>query len=161
MNQQQRLFLVQARSDYRMFHALRKDGAAPCHAIHYLQMSTEKLAKAYLWGKGHPGMGHAAFRRFCLAMIANDRARMALDQDGRRAWEMRLNAIVPLAYDVERLAPDLAGAGPNPEYPWPPRRPIATPVEFAFPLFDELQRPRGKRLLHLLDRLFACAEQYL
>ncbi|HET6246405.1 MAG TPA: hypothetical protein VFE47_01805 [Tepidisphaeraceae bacterium] len=45
MNTQQRLFLVQGQSSFVVFIFLRKNPAvAPCHALHYLQMSTELLA---------------------------------------------------------------------------------------------------------------------
>ena len=64
MNEQQRLFFVQAAADYELFQSLRKVGKYRCHAFHYLQMATEKLSKAYFWKAGFPGKGHAMFRRF-------------------------------------------------------------------------------------------------
>ena len=55
MNNYQRCWWEQARSDYVALIAIRRQGAAPCHHLHYLQMVTEKLSKAYFWRSGlHP-----------------------------------------------------------------------------------------------------------
>ena len=43
----QRLWWEQSKSDLRVFKQLRALGAHPCHLLHYLQMATEKLSKAY------------------------------------------------------------------------------------------------------------------
>jgi hypothetical protein len=41
-------FIAQARSDFRVYrHLAERPEFAVCHALHYLQMATEKLAKAY------------------------------------------------------------------------------------------------------------------
>jgi hypothetical protein len=40
-------FLTQARSDWQVFEHLYDSDFPECHALHYLQMATEKLAKAY------------------------------------------------------------------------------------------------------------------
>ena len=52
MDAEQGLYLTQARSDFRALRTLK--GADACHQIHYLQMATEKLAKAYFWRAGKP-----------------------------------------------------------------------------------------------------------
>ena len=39
-------FLEQARSDFAMFDLLNEAKVPQCHVLHYLQMATEKLAKA-------------------------------------------------------------------------------------------------------------------
>ena len=48
MNPAQTLWWTQAKSDYAIFDQLRRLGTHECHLLHYLQMSTEKVAKAYL-----------------------------------------------------------------------------------------------------------------
>ena len=48
MNDAQELWWRQARSDHALFVRLRRIGAEECHLLHYLQMATEKLSKAYL-----------------------------------------------------------------------------------------------------------------
>jgi len=46
MTEHQRLFLVQARTDFAVFELFRRDVKWPsCHALHYLQMATELLGK--------------------------------------------------------------------------------------------------------------------
>ena len=52
MNPYQRVWWQQVQSDYSVLLLLRREGAAPCRQLHYLQMVTEKLAKAYLWRHG-------------------------------------------------------------------------------------------------------------
>ena len=54
MNSQQRLWFEQTRSDHSVLMLLRKQDAAPCHQLQYLQMVTEKLGKAYFWRTGSP-----------------------------------------------------------------------------------------------------------
>jgi hypothetical protein len=46
MTDAQRLWWAQAKSDHGVFVLLRKQGVHDCHLLHYLQMATEKLAKA-------------------------------------------------------------------------------------------------------------------
>jgi hypothetical protein len=46
MNGCQDLWWQQARSDHAILLLLRRYGVAPCHQLHYLQMVTEKIAKA-------------------------------------------------------------------------------------------------------------------
>ena len=36
------------------------------------------------------------------------------------------------------MAPALAVDGPNPEYPWPPGNPNATPAEHTFSIWQDL-----------------------
>ena len=43
----ERAFLAQARSDWNVYRLLSESREPSCHALHYLQMATEKLAKAY------------------------------------------------------------------------------------------------------------------
>ena len=45
MTEYQRLFLVQARTDFMVFELFRKDPNLPaCHALHYLQMATSTVS---------------------------------------------------------------------------------------------------------------------
>ena len=76
MTHAQDLWWRQAQSDHRLFVQLRRNGAHKCHLLHYLQMSTEKLSKAYLWRSGHaPPRSHTGFVRFLRALL-NRRASM-------------------------------------------------------------------------------------
>jgi hypothetical protein len=46
MNKYQELWWQQSESDHAAFQLLRGHGPGVCHTLHYLQMTTEKLAKA-------------------------------------------------------------------------------------------------------------------
>src|SRR5208283_5496445 len=69
MNPEQELWWRQAESDHSVFVHLRRAGIPECHLLHYLQMATEKLSKAYLWRSGHaPPRTHVGFVRFLRAL---------------------------------------------------------------------------------------------
>ncbi len=158
MNDYQRVWWEQTRSDVWVLNVLRKAGAAPCHQLHYIQMVTEKLGKAYFWRTGKPPRkSHAFFVKFLQALL--DRAATDVEQIagwlgfGRGSdFENWVPTIAPLAYAVERLAPDLANDGPNPEYPWPQKSPTDYPAGFDFPVWKQLtETGRGRQLLKVLD----------
>jgi hypothetical protein len=159
MNEQQRLFFAQARSDYRMFRQLRSENQPACHVLHCLQMSTEKLARVYLWKHGVVKRSHAAFSKFLRSLAGDERVRLELGFKRRDQWSAKLDGVVSLVESIQQLAPDLAGDGPNPEYPWPPNRPETAPIEFAFPVSEELGKSNGRTLLDLIDRLFVHADR--
>jgi hypothetical protein len=164
MNEQQRLFLAQARSDFAVFGLLRTQAALPvCHAIHYLQMTTEMLGKAHAWGSGpNPGT-HRAIVRFLRSLSTNRAAQRHLGYEGKNeAWSSRIRASIPFAQRVEDLAPALAQDGPNPEYPWPRANPHTAPAEHPFEIWAELtDTSKGRQFIELLGALFETAEVYL
>jgi hypothetical protein len=104
MNERQRLYLSQARSDREILRLLESQPV--CHQLHYLQMLTEKLAKAYFWkDPGAAGLGHAAFVRFLRSVATNRRVAAAAgfpDLTRLKAW---IAAVSDLANELERLAP--------------------------------------------------------
>lgn len=159
MNKYQRLWWDQTRSDHTVLVKLRRGGADPCHQLHYLQMVTEKLGKAYFWRVGSPPRkSHASFVRFLQALddrANRDRTRIAQLLGFARAldFENWIPTITPLAYDLERLAPALAGDnGPNPEYPWPRTAPAHAPATYSFTVWTDLtETGRGRQLLRVID----------
>lgn len=159
MNRYQQVWWEQTRADHAILLVLRKRGAAPCHQLHYLQMVTEKLGKAYFWRTGHPPRTtHASFVRFLQALDnrpSRDVQRIAglLGFERPEDLERWIATITPLAYDLERLAPDLAGLnGANPEYPWPHAAPANAPVSYSFQVWTDLaQTGRGHQLLRVID----------
>ena len=154
MNEQQRLYLVQSRTDWRLFGLLK--GESVCHRLHYLQMCTEKLAKAYFWkSRGAENFGHAAFTKFLRTIATNRRIAKHLGFDKTSHFQEWINEISDLVYEVERLAPDLARGGPNPEYPWPREFPCHAPVEHSFSVWGRLVAQNGRNLLWMLNELIA------
>jgi len=67
--------------------------------------------------------------------------------------------LLPLAEEIEKLAPALAQDGPNAEYPWvDPSGTIRVPASFQFSTAYKLVDPAGRKLLQLtrllLDRFY-------
>jgi len=152
MNSYQELWWQQAKSDHDAFRLLRGRGIAQCHSLHYLQMVTEKIAKAYFWRDGSPPpkkhAGFAQFMRFLGLIRQDDRERVANLFTFTRFKDFQnwIREVMPIAYELERLAPTLAGNGPNPEYPWPHERPRSAPVNYDFPIWASLTSARGRDL---------------
>jgi hypothetical protein len=164
MTEPQRLFLVQARSAFKVFELLLKEAGLPaCHALHYLQMATELLGKARAWKHGPPGNTHRAFVGFLRSLSTNRQAQKQLGYERKNeSWEGRIRKMIPLAKGIEDLAPALCGDGPNPEYPWPKDAPSVAPMEHSFGIWRELQETAaGRQFLNLVGRLFAVAEAFL
>ena len=81
MNSFQEVWWQQAKSDHEAFLLIRGQGIAQCHSLHYLQMVTEKIAKAYFWRSGtappQKHTGFPTFLRFLGQIRAHDRDRIA------------------------------------------------------------------------------------
>jgi hypothetical protein len=164
MTEHQRLFLVQAKTDYSVFNLLRKQPELPdCHLLHYLQMATELFGKAWAWKHGPILRSHRAFVGFLRSMATNRRAQQQLGYQGRNdSWEHIIRKSVSLAERIEDLAPALTPNGPNPEYPWPRLDPVEAPAEHRFAVWQDLQETaHGRQFLKLLGSLFAAAETFL
>lgn len=107
----QHLWWEQARSDYDVLMLMRNAGSPPCQQLHYLQMVTEKVGKAYLWRNDvSPGTSHAAFVSFLKSQADRPRQeaiRVAsllgfIHMKNYRAW---LRKAIPLAYALQGMAP--------------------------------------------------------
>lgn len=157
MNEPQRLWWRQAESDYRIFGLLRREGVPPCHSLHYLQMATEKLAKASFWADNQaPAMKHVGFAKF-LRRFGNtprsQRERVAQLFEFSRfdSFQTWIRSVIPLAREVEKLSPSVAQDGPNSEYPWPHNDPVYCPVEYRFTVWDELKKSQGRKLMRFIS----------
>ena len=131
MNLQEELFLAQARSDYAIYKTLVDRDI--CHRLHYLQMSTEKLGKAYFWRNGSfPGFGHHKFEPFLRALEHRPDFHKLFGLNDERRFEHLKSSIFRLAMNLQLLAPAHGNSGPNPEYPWPPLSPSTGPLMHSF-----------------------------
>jgi hypothetical protein len=160
----QRLFLVQARTDFAVFELLRDHSDLPaCHALHYLQMATEMLGKAHAWKYGPAASSHRAFVGCLRSLITSRQTQKQLGFERRNEnWEHLIRKSVPLAEQIEDLAPALSPDSPNPEYPWPRAVPHTAPVEYTFGIWQDLEdTPAGHQFLKLIGSLFATAEVFL
>lgn len=88
MTEFQRLFCVQARTDFVVFSLLRDQAELPaCHALHYLQMATELLGKAHAWKHGPCVSTHRAFVGFLRSLSTNRKAQKQLGYEGQNeSW---------------------------------------------------------------------------
>jgi len=165
MNDPQRLWWEQAKSDHTAFVCLRRAGVHECHMLHYLQMATEKTGKAYLWRSAKPPpKSHGGFMGFLRALLSRkDLKRIAKVFDFSRPRDMVawVTKVAPLAHDLEKLAPDLANDRPNPEYPWPHANPKHCPALHSFQVWTRLEHhPQGRNLLKFIDRVISRFDQY-
>ncbi len=148
-------FLKQARADWEAYQRTHEQTWPACHRLHFLQMATEKLGKALLVG-GETALqeithSHSAFVKFMRVVGNNHRLPLNV---GMTSPQLRaqINRLLPIAHEIERLAPALAKDGPNPEYPWPtPSDQIHVPVEYSFPLAKALQTPHGIKVLKYIE----------
>lgn len=154
MNKAQRLWWEQAASDFGVYCLLRKQGAAACHQLHYLQMACEKIAKAYLWRNEKPPptkhLGFVDFLKAISGRSGSDKERIAkaLGFSTRAAFEAWSRPVSALTHEIRNLAPAIAGDGPNAEYPWPHTEPVDTPVNYEFLTWRKLTGTAPGRLRH-------------
>jgi hypothetical protein len=153
MNEFQRLFWAQARAEFDLYLHLRGHGDRPRHLLHLLQMASKKLAKAYFWRrKKPPRKTHAFFESLMRTLKSRTDLVELFGFRTTAQFQAAIKAMTPLALELEELAPDQAGDGPNPEYPWPPDEPAFTPVECDFPTWKKLtEEATGKHLLQFLE----------
>jgi hypothetical protein len=154
-------YLEQARSDWVTRELIAQIPCATCHELHYLQMTTEKLGKAVLLrGKTTDmrGLGktHHAFVRFLRLAARNHNLQRKLCMHGVQLQQYILG-VLPIADQIEHLAPTLARDGPNPEYPWEiPSGGVIAPASYAFPVTGQLQEAQGRKLLRLISIILEC-----
>ena len=166
MNDAQELWWRQARSDHALFVQLRGAGVHECHLLHYLQMATEKLSKAYLWRSGNaPPKSHTGFVRFLRALLDRraelDRIANVFGFRRRDDLDNWVRSVQALAYSLQNIAPAEAGDGPNPEYPWPHEIPAHCPVGHTFALWNQLTNTgQGRKLMEFVEHAIARFESY-
>jgi hypothetical protein len=159
MNANQEHWWRQAKSDHEILDLLRSQGVDHCHELHYLQMVTEKLAKAYFWRTSSaPPRNHTGFVQFMRRLGAASRS----EQESIASvfaftrfedFQQWIRTTLPLAYALEKLAPALAQNGPNPEYPWPHNAPIDSPASHDFDVWRQLtETGSGRQLLKVIKQ---------
>lgn len=150
-------YFQQAQSDYAMLLKLLADENVPlCQNLHYLQMTTEKLAKGFLippGGSRYPKT-HDAFGRFVKRFAKlNPDLQRACGFTNVRQYTMYLEGLRDLAQKVEDLSPE-GDDHPNPEYPWEQNGVIIVPITYPFPGLD--LRQQSPKMAKLLKFIAAC-----
>ncbi len=111
-------YLLQARSDWQVFQILQQQPVEECHSLHYLQMVTEKLGKAFLIAGGNAPAkvytSHKAFVRFLQVVAYNSDLQKQLRMT-RPQLRAHIRSLLPIADEIEKLAPALARGRPNTE----------------------------------------------
>lgn len=166
-------FIRQCRSDLRVFDELsaRRENSIPeCHPLHYLQMATEKLAKASFLATGHQLQSRGTHVVFSKLPNILKRSDLAETLGWRRfdGYCRFLDGIGPLARRIEQLNPAIAPsqmegaafAQPNVEYPWYGRdasgeKTWHAPAAHSFGLLAEMQLTRNGANLMKFIRLLA------
>jgi len=156
-------FLKQARADWETYQRIDDPTWPMCHRLHFLQMATEKLGKALLVTGDMPleriTHTHAAFVKFLRVALNSHNLQNGLRMTYSQV-RAHFNRLLPIAGEIEMLAPTLAQDGPNPEYPWPDRAgQILAPIDYSFPLMKRLKSPQGAQLLRHLGYFIAEFEK--
>ncbi len=151
-------FLTQARSDYRVYQRLLElANIEQCHRLHYLQMATEKLAKAFLTdGTRMPRTVHSAFVRFLqlAKQKQNARVRKTLRMPSGQ-FRAFLDGLLTTGQAIEHLVPEGSGQRINVEYPWQgPDHTVSVPAESTFELLGPRGFPKVGKIRQLMEAYF-------
>ena len=173
-------FLRQAQSDFAVHELLLaqpSEHAPRCHALHYLQMATEKLAKAFLDRVGRPyrKRDHEVFCRMVSELAKRPDIVNALGYSDYKETHAFLMRALPLFRQVEMLCPKVAGdaakqrgsspdQAENVEYPWWQTSPQTgqpdwiAPADYTFAVLHTISQRTGdgaslvRLVKNLLDR---------
>ena len=157
-------YLTQSQSDLRVFKALLKDESVEsCHALHYLQMMSEKLSKAIIESQNASSRPtHKAFSKLTTVLM-NQRYAAIFSFKSIKSYFDFLRRVQPLIEEIEILCPALADTHtngedmPNVEYPWR----LANfewnaPCLHSFTIYERLKRDNlAKSLIWFLEQLCA------
>jgi hypothetical protein len=152
-------FTAQGRSDWEVYRLLeQRPELPPCHALHYLQMASEKIAKAYRCRDTSASLdellyAHVGFERFINAFLLSPTIKQEYAGRGSQLREILKTARL-LARAIEQLAPavDRSHAPENAEYPWAQGDEVVAPCTYDYPSLSLLLTPRGRTFLNFLAR---------
>lgn len=147
----------QARADFDTFNALQPQGAIPdCHKLLFLQMTSEKLAKAHLCSGGHDPAPLQTSHAFVAAILPRVlRQELAILNPDRKHARDILKKAKQLAQEIELPAPAVTDEGRRPEnceYPWVDARgKLHVPLDWSFSPSQLLLLPAGRTFLRLVQ----------
>ena len=145
LNIPQQLFLDQARSDYEIYELLNHRNV--CHRLHYLQMATEKLSKAWFWRLMQEPRGHYTFEQFLRALDGRADFHQMFGYSDVRKFDRQWPLIRSLATRIQNLVP--TKNDPNSEYPWPSHLPANSPLTYPFPEWQDWRTTTAGRRLRI------------
>ena len=150
-------FALQSQSDWAIYQKLADDKDVPrCHALHYLQMACEKIAKAYRCRDTAATLDslmsrHVGFRKFLESFLKSPTVKQAYH--GHEAQRQQLARLArKLAAGTESLAPAVGRetSPQNAEYPWADGDVVVAPCAFGYPDLSLLSEPGGRTFLKLV-----------
>lgn len=150
-------YAEQSASDWNVFQKLTADGNVEfCHALHYLQMACEKIAKAYRFRDTDTAVGtlltsHVAVSKFIETFLCSPimMERWTANPHQLRPLRQRCRQ---LAREVEIMAPAVARTGrpENAEYPWESGKRVQIPASYSYPNLSQLQNQKQTRAIEFL-----------
>lgn len=151
-------FLTQAWSDFLVFREMNSSDQPKCHALHYLQMATEKLAKGFLCKKSGrpPKMTHYSLVNFLNASRSQADWRVALGYGHNpKAYGYYIDSLLQIARQIERLVPEGGVIDKvNPEYPWRnDSGEVDCPCKHDFSHLDRSDLANLRKLIHRLFQI--------
>lgn len=144
-------FAVQACSDFEARDRLIEADLPECHQLHYLQMASEKVAKAHYLARGdNPDALQTSHAYIAKAVPIIVRDTLGRTEGAKPAWI--LNAVRELARQIELLAPSVDASGTVPancEYPWQDAQGrVHAPCRHSFAI--NLNQPAAIKMLKAL-----------
>jgi hypothetical protein len=155
-------YLRQAESDFRVFLLVKdREEVEACHKLHYLQMATEKLAKAFLsfrtQGRRQPSV-HDVLILFVKATIKYAPVARAFRMASLSDYgEYVRQNILPVTAELQDLYPKGSEDKPNVEYPWEANGQLYTPTDYSFGNL-EIGGDRMKKFVWYLKTCFVTAD---
>ena len=148
----------QAASDFKIYRHLADSDVPGCHALHHLQMATEKIAKAYRL-VAEPGATPESVKvhglgNFVQVFFSSPRSVERLGLGSHNAKHAR-RKLVDVANNVERLVP--AGLKHrNAEYPWEVGGAVRVPTDESY---DDLG-PSAAKFIDFLNFLAIAIDDF-
>lgn len=133
-----------------MFRRMNENARPLCHQLHYLQMASEKLAKAYLCDpvNKRPPQVHDVLVRF-LRKARSRREFVRASRMTQAQFRSFVDGLLPLADAIEKLAPAGGPDKPNAEYPWQAAGSVVCPLDYTYPSLS-LKTPKMRGLLKFI-----------
>lgn len=159
-------YVKQGGSDFATYQLLSSVPGVPiCHPLHYLQMASEKVAKAYRFrdtetAEDRLTTEHVAFSRFIQSYLGSPEIKQRYAGKDEQLREI-IKVARKLAREIEKLAPavDREASPANAEYPWLDDGRVVVPCDFTYPNLTLLMEPGGRTFLRLLEMSIADFER--
>lgn len=148
-------FLTQAWSDFQVFREMNRSRRyPPCHALHYLQMASEKLAKGFMCKRSMEPprrLTHYSLVNFLNVSKSQRDWREKLGyRHNPKAYGYYIDSLLPIARRIERLVPQ-GTHRINAEYPWlTAEGDVACPCLCNYDHIDLSDVTRFRDLIHAL-----------